>query len=92
MVAKTKECQNVHAVLLRKASRDLNAIESEIQGKILAAAKNLLDGGYVNPLDFAGSFRVYEMIIERFDNTRDGYMAHQERCLCDIPDDLDELF
>ena len=90
MATKVTEC--ISSIQLRKVSQDLNAIESEIQEKILAAAKNLLDGGHINPLDFAGSFRVYEMVTERFDKTRESYMTHQDRHMCDIPDDLDELF
>ena len=90
MVAKATDC--VSSIQLRKVAQELDAIELEIKAKILSAAKDLLDGGYINPLDFAGSFRVYEMVTERFDKTRESYLIHQERHLCDIPDDLDELF
>lgn len=90
MVTKTTEC--VSSIQLRKVAQELDAIESEIKAKILAAAKDLLDGGHINPLDFAGSFRVYEMVTDRFDSTINSYVTHQERHLCDIPDDLDELF
>ena len=92
MVAKTKECQSYTINTLRKASADLDEVESMIREQIIAAAKNLLEGGYIDPSVFAGNFRVYEMITDRFESAKDGYMRHQERCVCDIPDDIDAIF
>ena len=92
MATKAKECQSYTINALRKANTDLDTIENDIKGQILEAAKNLLDGGHIDPSKFAGSFRVYEMVQERFEITRDGYEKHQDRCGCDIPDDLESIF
>jgi hypothetical protein len=92
MATKAKECQSYTINALRKASADLDQIESKISEQILAAAKNLLEGGHIDPSSFAGNFRVYEMVQDRFDTYKEGFELHQERCGCDIPNDLDGIW
>jgi hypothetical protein len=92
MATKAKECQNYSINALRKASADLDAIESKISEQIIAAAKNLLEGGHIDPSSFAGNFRVYKMVQDRFDTYKEGFELHQERCGCDIPDDLEGIW
>lgn len=92
MITKTKECTSYTVNALRNASKSFESIEQEIRDQIIATAKNLLEGGSIDPDKFAGSFRAYEMVRDRYESARDSYERHQERCLCEIPADLDDLF
>jgi hypothetical protein len=92
MATKAKECQSYTINALRKASADLDQIESKISQQILEAAKSLLEGGHIDPSSFAGNFRVYEMVQDRFNTYKEGFESHQEWCECSIPDDLDGIW
>lgn len=92
MATKTKECKSYTLNALRNASKSFEASEQEIREKIISTAKNLIDGGGIDPDSFAGSFRVYEMVRDRYDRAVSDYERHQERCLCEIPADLEDIF
>jgi hypothetical protein len=92
MVKKSTECSNYNIAAVRNAYNSLNQIEEEIHSKIIEAAKAKLEGNHIDVASLTGSFRVYEIIRDRFDESVNSYTRHQDNHLCEIPADLEEIF
>jgi hypothetical protein len=86
------ECKSYTLDNLRNAFKSFEQIEAEIHALIVSNAKDLIDGKAIDISDLARSYRAYEMVQERHERAVQSYEAHQERCRCEIPADMEEMF
>jgi hypothetical protein len=93
MAKKTVECTSYSIAALRNANKSLIDIVEDINSKAVEiSVKSLTNGVAMDYTELAGLFRVYELVQNRFDSAVNSYTRHQDSHLCDIPDDISDIF